>query len=102
VDPSVYKAYYSAVEGATESAQAGGMTYPCSAKLPDLGVAVGDYMATVPGNMVTFAQVDGQTCFGGVQSNQGNGMQIYGDVFFRAQYVVFDGGNMAVQMAPKQ
>jgi hypothetical protein len=77
------------------------MTYPCSAQLPALGVAVGDYMAMVPGNVVTFAQVDGQTCFGGVQSNQGNGLQIYGDVFFRAQYVVFDGGNMAVQMAPK-
>lgn len=89
------------MQGATESAQAGGMTYPCDAELPDLGVAVGDYMATVPGKMLTFAHVDGQTCFGGLQSNQGSGMQIYGDVFFRAQYVVFDGGNMAVQMAPK-
>jgi hypothetical protein len=76
------------------------MTYPCSAQLLALGVDVSDYVAMVPGDTITFAQVDGQTCFGGVQSNHGNPMQIYGDVFFRAQYVMFDGGNMAVPMAP--
>jgi hypothetical protein len=90
------------VPGSTQNAAVGGMTYPCSAKLPDLAVAVGDYMATVPGNMITFANVDGENCFGGVQSNGGSGKQIYGDIFFRAQYVVFDGQNMAVMMAPKQ
>jgi hypothetical protein len=62
---------------------------------------MGSYMAIVPGNQVTFAQVDANTCFGGVQSNGGASLQIYGDVLFRAQYVVFDGGNKALQLAPK-
>lgn len=29
-------------------------------------------------------------CFGGVQSNQGSKMQVLGDVFLKAFYVVFD------------
>jgi hypothetical protein len=62
---------------------------------------MGSYMAIVPGNQVSFAQVDANTCFGGVQSNGGANLQIYGDVLFRAQYVVFDGGNKALQLAPK-
>jgi hypothetical protein len=55
----------------------------------------------VPGNMITFAQVNQDMCFGGVQSNGGANLQIYGDVMFRTQYVVFDGGNKQLQIAPK-
>lgn len=59
------------------------------------------YTAMVPGSGITFAQVDANTCFGGVQSNGGAKIQIYGDVMFRSQYVVFDGKNKALMMAPK-
>jgi hypothetical protein len=58
-------------------------------------------MATVPGNQVTFAQVDNQTCFGGVQSNGGSNLQIYGDTMFKTQYVVFDGSTPQLLVAPK-
>ena len=101
VDQQVATAYYSQVKGAQNNDQVGGFTYPCNAQLPDFGVALGNYMAVIPGNMITFAQVDSGTCFGGVQSNGGANLQIYGDVMFRAQYVVFDGGNKALQLAPK-
>ena len=102
VDDAVARAYYSKVPGATLDPQVGGFTYPCNAQVPDFGVNIGpDYMAVVPGSGITFAQVDANTCFGGVQSNGGAGLQIYGDVMFRAQYVVFDGGNRALQIAPK-
>ncbi|KAF2103514.1 aspergillopepsin A precursor [Rhizodiscina lignyota] len=101
VDDNVAQAYYSQVPGATNNAQVGGFTYSCNAQLPNFSVALGNYMATIPGNMVTFAQVDANTCFGGVQSNQGSGMQIYGDVMFKTQYVVFDGSTPQLMLAPK-
>jgi hypothetical protein len=103
VDAQVATAYYSQVKGATNDAQVGGFTYPCNTQMPDFAVAMGPtYMAKIPGNMVTFAQVDANTCFGGIQSNGGANLQIYGDVMFRTQYVVFDGKNKALQMAPKK
>lgn len=58
-------------------------------------------MAMVPGSGVTFAQVDANTCFGGIQGNGGANLQIYGDVMFRTQYVVFDGKAKTLQMAKK-
>ena len=46
----------------------------------------------VPGSYVNFAPVDdsGVTCFGGIQTNQGIGFSIFGDIFLKSQYVVFD------------
>lgn len=104
VDDAVAQAYYAQVQGAVNDAQAGGFTYPCTATLPDFGVAVGDsYVANVPGNQITFATVDaaGTTCFGGVQSNGGATLQIYGDTMFKAQFVAFNGGNQSLGLAPK-
>jgi len=103
VDPAVAQSYYSKVQGAQNDAQAGGYVYPCDAQLPSFGMSIGTtYTATVPGNQITFAQVDQNTCYGGVQSNGGSNLQIYGDVFFRTQYVVFGGGaTKQVQIAPK-
>lgn len=101
VDQQVATAYYSQIQGAALNNNVGGYTYPCNAQIPNFGVAMGSYMAVVPSSQITFAQVDANTCFGGVQSNGGANLQIYGDVLFRAQYVVFDGGNQALQLAPK-
>ena len=57
VDPGVVEAYYSQVEGAIDSEEVGGVAFPCGADLPDLQVATGSSMATVPGSLMNFAQV---------------------------------------------
>ena len=106
VDAPVAKAYYSQVQGAQLSTQVGGFIFPCSTSLPNFSVAVGSTMATVPGSLINFASAGEdpttgeQYCFGGVQSNEGNPFQIYGDVFFKAQFVAFDGSGPSIGVAP--
>lgn len=41
---------------------------------------------------MNFAPVDdtGVTCFGGIQVDEGVGFSIFGDIFLKSQYVVFD------------
>lgn len=105
VDQQVADAYYQNVPGAQLSPQIGGYIYPCGAKLPDMAVAIGDtYMAKIPGNQITFAAVDraNTTCFGGIQGNQGAGLQIYGDTMFKAQLVAFNGGNQSLGFGQKK
>lgn len=94
-------AYYAQVSGAENSAEQGGYIFPCSATLPDISVAIGDFMVSVPGSGINYAQVDSQNCFGGIQSNAGQDLQIMGDVLIRQHFVVFDGGNLSVGFAAK-
>ncbi|KAI3393926.1 hypothetical protein diail_3488 [Diaporthe ilicicola] len=101
-NPNVVSGYYSQVQGAVNDAQVGGVTVPCNAQLPDLMLQVGDtYMARVKGADINFAQVQGNTCFGGVQASQSN-LGIYGDIFFKSQFVAFNGGNNSLGLAPHQ
>jgi Eukaryotic aspartyl protease len=59
VNAAVVNAYYSQVTGAVNNQTVGGVTFPCSATLPDLMVDVGgNYMAQVKGSDINFSQVD--------------------------------------------
>ncbi|KAI8952981.1 aspartic peptidase domain-containing protein [Xylaria longipes] len=100
-DPAVATAYYAQVQGAVNDQQQGGFTIPCNAKLPDLQLAIGDAMATVKGADLSFAPVDqtGTTCFGGLQAGESGGLQVYGDIFFKSNFVVFNGGNNTLGFA---
>ncbi|SZE99437.1 unnamed protein product [Blumeria hordei] len=101
---AIVNAYYSQVTGAVNDAQVGGVTFPCNSDLPDLKVDVGgNYMAVIRGSDINFAPVDNArtTCFGGVQAIQ-SPLQIYGDIMFKSQFVVFNGGNSSIGMAPHQ
>lgn len=101
VDQAVVSAYYASVSSAYYDTAQAGYIYRCDAKLPSFGVAVGDYMATLQGKDVTFAELGDGTCYGGIQSNQGQGLQIFGDVLLKHFLVVFDGGNLQVGFASK-
>ncbi|KAL4878891.1 aspartic peptidase domain-containing protein [Aspergillus karnatakaensis] len=97
LDQHVVDAYYAEVHGAQYVASATGYIYPCSAELPNFAIAVGPtHLATVPGSLISFSEVGTNTttgeavCYGGIQSNQGLDMQILGDSFLKAFYVVFD------------
>ncbi|KAJ5782720.1 Peptidase aspartic catalytic [Penicillium paradoxum] len=92
VDDSVVEAYYAKVSDSEDNSSVGGYTFPCDADLPDFTVTIGRYDAVVPGEHINYAPItDGSsTCYGGIQSNSGIGFSIFGDIFLKSQYVVFD------------
>ena len=93
--------YYAEVSGASFDKSQGGYTFPCSATLPDLSISIGDtHYATIPGSHMNFNSVDSDTCFGGLQSVGSGSQAIYGDVFFNANYAVFDASGPRFGFAP--
>ncbi|KAG6986741.1 aspergillopepsin A-like aspartic endopeptidase [Physcia stellaris] len=99
VDDVLLKAYYSAVEGASSSDE--GFTFPCTSHLPDLKMQLGrEFMATIPGELINYQAVGGGRCYGGLQSSQGQPIQILGDILFKAVFVVFDARGPAIGFAP--
>ncbi|KAK4544961.1 hypothetical protein LTR36_003866 [Oleoguttula mirabilis] len=102
LDEDVVEAYYSQVSSAEYNSQQGGYVYDCSATLPSFGVAIGSgYTATLNGSDISFAQIDSETCFGGIQGNSGQGLQIVGDMLLKHFFAVFDGGNESFGIAEK-
>ncbi|MCJ1381275.1 Type I transmembrane sorting receptor [Xylographa soralifera] len=95
------KAYYAKVSGAKNSAAAGGYVFPCSATLPSITLGIGSYKAVVPGTYINYAPYSGSSCFGGIQSNAGIGFSIYGDIFLKSQFVVFNGNVPEIGFAAK-
>ncbi|KAJ5819387.1 Peptidase aspartic catalytic [Penicillium riverlandense] len=92
LDTSIVSAYYQQVTDAKNDPQVGGYTFPCSAELPDFSISVGSYQAVVSGSFINYAPVSSgsTTCFSGIQGNSGIGFSIFGDIFLKSQYVVFD------------
>ncbi|KAI2624131.1 secreted aspartic proteinase precursor [Xylaria nigripes] len=88
----VVKSYYDAVSGSKIDDTQGGYVFPCNAHLPDLVLGVGGAKITIPGKYINYAPADttGDTCFGGVQSDDSIGFSILGDVVLKAVFVVFD------------
>jgi len=104
--------YYAAVPGARYDEKWAGVLVPCRARLPDWSFFVGEevegeqeseqHVGTVPGRYINFGPVNGTHCFGGIQSADGFGFAVFGDVLLKAQYVVFDVGNMRIGFANKK
>lgn len=99
MDPNIVQAYYNNVKGARLNEQ--GVIFPCTSTLPDLQIQLAPgYMATIPGELINYQATGNGMCFGGLQTNTGQNVQILGDVMFKAQFVVFDGDGPSIGFAP--
>ena len=99
VDDFILEAYYAKVDGAELDDQ--GYVFPCDTELPDLKLALGpDYMATIPGELINYQRLGPNTCYGGLQSSQGQPIQILGAILFKAQFTVFDMRGPSIGFAP--
>lgn len=90
---AVVRAYWAQVSGSKNDNSVGGYTFPCSATLPSFTFGVGSARFVIPGSYIDFGEVStgSSTCFGGIQSSAGLGINIFGDVALKAAFVVFDG-----------
>lgn len=90
---AIVTAYYSQVQGATNSFIYGGYVVPCSATLPSFTFGIGEARLTIPPSYMSYGPVaeGSSTCFGGLQSSSGLGVNIWGDVALKAAFVVFNG-----------
>ncbi|KAF2154806.1 acid protease [Myriangium duriaei CBS 260.36] len=90
LSPKIVALYYAKVSGAFNSESAGGWVFPCSAKLPAFQITIGTGEFDIGGTNLNAGLVEGQWCFGGLQSDEGVGGNLLGDVFLRAVFTVWD------------
>ncbi|KAM3512528.1 hypothetical protein MY11210_003791 [Beauveria gryllotalpidicola] len=101
LDDTNVAGYYADVQSAENDPQQGGMVFDCSEKLPDFSFTVGGGNITIPGMFMNYAQSSDNKCFGGIQAAGSIPFNIFGDVAFKAAYVIFDGGNNRLGWAQK-
>lgn len=89
---NIVRAYYQQVIGAVYNAQFGEWTVPCSSFLPSFTSIIKDYKANIIGDLLKLDPIvpGSSQCLGGIQSNMNAKVSIFGHVFLKTQYVVFD------------
>jgi hypothetical protein len=95
IPPQAVKDYYAQVKGSEMVAKEGGYVYPCSsvATLPDITMAIDNIKIHVSGAYVNrgLSATGSGKCYGGIQ-NGSPSLSIWGDIFLKSQFVIFDGG----------
>ncbi|KAK4618557.1 Aspergillopepsin-1 [Fulvia fulva] len=99
LDGPLVEAYYKQVKTVQYDQLHNAWLYDCSETLPDLGIDIGGYMATVKGADMKYAEEVGQ-CMAGVQQGPGK-IQIMGDIVLKQFFAVFDGGEERFGIALK-
>ncbi|KAI9799345.1 MAG: Type I transmembrane sorting receptor [Phylliscum demangeonii] len=95
VDDRVAQAFWGQVTGAFMSTDQNGWVYPCTSAIPNVGVVIGTYTATVQSDHIRGPQIGSSGfCFGGLQT-AGDVGQVLGVVFLKSQYVVFSRGDLS-------
>lgn len=101
---AIASAYWAKVSGSKNSRSVGGYVFPCSTSLPSFTYGIGSATIVIPGEYMDFGPIStgSSTCFGGIQSSSGIGLNIFGDVALKAAFVVFDGASTPrLGFAPK-
>ncbi|KJX92217.1 hypothetical protein TI39_contig5889g00004 [Zymoseptoria brevis] len=96
VGDDLCEAVYGAIPGATKSTQQQGWVFPTStdlSSLPTVRLAIGDTLFTINPEELPFQDLGDGTFYGGIQSRGDQTFDIYGDVFLRSVYAIFDQGN---------
>ncbi|TFK94926.1 acid protease [Polyporus arcularius HHB13444] len=101
VSDDVVDAFYGAIEGATFDNQQGGYKFPSDATVPDVSFAVGDKLYKVSEKDIKFSDAGDGFTFGGIQSSGNLGFDIFGDIFLKNVYVVFDQAEKRVGLAQR-
>ncbi|KAF2864306.1 aspartyl protease [Piedraia hortae CBS 480.64] len=91
VPQGIANAYYNQAPGARYDRSQGGYIVPCdSRQLPAFNIQIGSQTISVPGYLLTYSPVGQGMCFGGIQPSQQRDFNIFGDIFLKAVYAVFD------------
>ncbi|KAK4704863.1 hypothetical protein P7C70_g1350, partial [Phenoliferia sp. Uapishka_3] len=98
---SAVTAIYDAIPGAKLDSSQGGYVYPASATIPSLTFAVGDNFFTLNAEDFAYGDATDGFVFGGIQSAGNLGFSIFGDIFLKSVYVVFDQGSSRIGMAQR-
>lgn len=100
--------YFAAVPGANYSYREYGWLLPCNSTPPDFIFELGDkagnkVTGTVPGAYFVYAHATDESCYAGLQSlgSFAEMQGIFGDVFIKSGFAVFDIWNKKFGMAPK-
>ncbi|POS76902.1 endothiapepsin [Diaporthe helianthi] len=97
----IVNAYWDKIPGSYYDDEWAAILFPCSATLPDFILGIGLYKGVVPGRYMNYGYINDTVCYGGLQSQGDIGFAIVGDTALKAQYAVFDLGNMRVGLANK-
>jgi aspergillopepsin I len=75
--------------------------YPCNSDLPDFNLNIGDQTVTVPGKYMKYVESGRPgTCIGGITGGDALApFSIFGDVFLKSVFVIFDDGQDRVGFA---
>ncbi|KAG0648954.1 Propenicillopepsin-JT3 [Hyphodiscus hymeniophilus] len=99
---AVVESYWAQVPSAHLEPSLGAYIYPCSATPPNFTFGIGSYRGVVPGSYLAYGPVSSQWCYGGIQSQGSSPFSVFGDVLLKAQFVVFDVGNLRIGYAAKK
>jgi hypothetical protein len=87
---SITDTYYGEVSGARYSRLQAGWIFPCNSVLPDISVMIGGVQMVVPGINLNFQSLGGGNCYGGLQRDISTTSYIFGDIFLKGLYVIFE------------
>ncbi|KAJ9131643.1 Endothiapepsin [Pleurostoma richardsiae] len=98
----VVAAYWAAVPGAYFDTTAYAFIFPCIAVPPSFNFEFGGSTFTIPGPYINYSPYSEGYCYGGLQSSDELGINIFGDVALKAGFQVFDGVNYKLGWATKE